>query len=109
MGMSGFCRVPHPAVTWVLVALACLAVTGFARAGTVSPGVQGCRALIQAPQSAAGGIPVTITDDSVAPHRGGADLAGVVLRGWGVTLGSQRRGHGGSPVSRPRGTDEKNV
>ena len=85
MGMSGFCRVPHPVVTRVLVALACLAVAGFARAGAVSPGVQGCRALIQAPQSASGGIPVTITDDSVAPT--GATLTS---RAWffgdGVSL-----------------------
>ena len=85
MGTSGVCRAPHHAVTRVLVALACLAVTGFARARAVSPGIQGCRALIQAPQSASGGIPVTITDDSVAPT--GATLTS---RAWffgdGVSL-----------------------
>lgn len=77
MGMSRLRRVLHPAVMGALVALACLALAGFARARAASPGPQGCRALIQAPQSAAGGIPVTITDDSVAPTR-----ATLTSRAW---------------------------
>ena len=77
MGMSRFCKALHRAGTGVLVVLACLTFAVVAQAKAVLTGSQGCRALIEAPQSASGGVPVAITDDSVAP--GGATLTS---RAW---------------------------